>query len=266
MFIDAHAAASSCGAGLAHRYVETHRTGPASSGNIMIRRPSSRRSSGTDTHVARELKWVSPIMRPLEDDMACAIQSDSNVLISGESGAGKKFVAQAIHQRSRRRSAPFVIANWPACFSNAAGNGTLLIDDIEKITPRLQLELLRFTDRDSTNPCELRLMTVASTDVFARVQINQFRSDLFYRLNVMHLKIPALRDRPEDIPILFHHYLRGYARAHLPRLSSAATQRLVAYAWPGNVSELKTTARALAQQDLARLIEPNDLPSPMAWS
>ena len=204
-------------------------------------------------------------MRPLEEDMACAIRSDSNVMISGENGAGKKFVALAIHQRSRRRSAPFVIANWPACASKAAGNGTLLIDDIEKITPQLQLELLRFTDRDSANPCELRLMTVARTDVFARVRINEFRSDLFYRLNVMHLKIPALRERPEDIPILFHHYLRVYAKTHLTRLSTAAVQRLVAYAWPGNVAELKTTAKALAQQDLARLVEPNDLPSPMAW-
>jgi two-component system NtrC family response regulator len=203
-------------------------------------------------------------MRPLEDDMACAIQSDSNVMISGESGAGKKFVAQAIHQRSRRRYGPFVIADWPACSSNAAGNGTLLIDDIEKITPLLQLELLRFTERDETNACEHRLMTVASTDVFARVGINQLRSDLFYRLNVMHLKIPALRDRPEDIPILFHHYLRVYARAHLPRLSTAAMQRLVAYAWPGNVGELKTTAETLARQDLPRRIEPGDLPSRIA--
>jgi two-component system NtrC family response regulator len=103
-------------------------------------------------------------------------------------------------------------------------------------------------------------MTAASPDVFARVRVNQFRSDLFYRLNVMHLKVPALRDRAEDIPILFDYYLGVYAGKRTPRLSAAALQRLVAYTWPGNVSELKVVAERLARQDMPRGIEPNDLP------
>ena len=96
--------------------------------------------------------------------------------------------------------------------------------------------------------------------MFARVRVNQFRSDLFYRLNVLHLKVPALRDRAEDIPILFDYYLGVYAKARIPRLSTAALQRLVAYMWPGNVAELKTVAERLARQDIPRRIEPNDLP------
>ena len=221
-------------------------------------------------------------MRPLEEDIACAVDCDASVMISGESGAGKTFAARAIHQRSRRRSGPFIIANWPDIterrhpsrsrsetdrpfkewFANADGNGTLLIDDIGKMAPVLQLELLRFTDR-ATRP-ELRLMTTAGTDLFARVQGNQFRSDLFYRLNVMHLKVPPLRDRREDIPMLFRHYLRVYARAHPARLSTACVQRLVAYPWPGNVAQLKATAETLAAQDLPRRLEPEDLPPHIA--
>jgi two-component system NtrC family response regulator len=219
-------------------------------------------------------------MRALADDMACAVQCDSSVMISGESGAGKKFVAQTIHQRSRRRAAPFVVAHWPHTTEpriasspgletvrsldegvwEPTGYGTLFIDEIQKITPILQLELLRFTESGTTKRREVRLMTAASPDVFARVRVNQFRSDLFYRLNVMHLKVPALRDRAEDIPILFDYYLGVYAGKRTPRLSTAALQRLVAYTWPGNVSELKVVAERLARQDMPRRIEPNDLP------
>jgi DNA-binding NtrC family response regulator len=218
-------------------------------------------------------------MRALADDMACAVRGDSSVMISGERGAGKKFVAQTIHQRSRRRSAPFVVAHWPnptePCAASTGldtippfeegvwkptGNGTLFIDEIQRITPMLQLELLRFTESGTTARRDVRLMTAASPDVFACVQVNQFRSDLFYRLNVMHLKVPALRDRAEDIPILFDHYLGVYATARPRRLSTAALQRLIDYPWPGNVAELKSVAEGLARQDVRRHIEPNDLP------
>lgn len=220
-------------------------------------------------------------MRKLEHGIACAIQSDARVMISGESGAGKKFVAHLIHQRSRRGPAPFVIANCqdiaeslpqsrPGSESaqpfkhgplKTADNGTLLIDEIQKIPVPMQLQLLQFIESEMTNGSDLRLMTATSTDVFECVRSNQFRDDLFYRLSVIHLIIPALRDRPEDIPILFHHYLSFYARADVRRLSAAALQRLVAYPWPGNVQELKATAETLAVQDLPRLVEPDDLPS-----
>jgi two-component system response regulator AtoC len=227
------------------------------------------------------MPWASAIMRKLEDDMACAIQFDARVMISGESGAGKKFVAHLIHQRSRRSPTPFVIANCqdvaeslvqsrPGSESaqpfkhgllKTAANGTLLIDEIQKIAVPIQLQLLQFIERQMTNGSDLRLMTATSTDMFERVRSNQFRNDLFYRLNVIHLIIPSLRDRPEDIPILFHHYLSFHARANVPRLSAAALQRIVAYPWPGNVPELKAVAETLAVQDLPRPVEPDDLPS-----
>lgn len=250
----------------------------------MDRRPSPGTSSGTFTRGAKGLPWASAIMRQLEDEVACAIQFDARVMISGERGTGKKSVAHLIHQRSRRGAAPFVIANCqgiaeslPQSSSDSeatqrfehgllktADNGTLLIDDIQKIPVPMQLQLLQFTESEMTNGSDLRLMTAASSDVFEHVRSNQFRDDLFYRLNVIHLIVPALRDRPEDIPILFHYYLSFYAKAQVPRLSPAALQRLVAYPWPGNVTELKAAAETLAVQDLPRLVEPDDLPSPIS--
>ena len=247
----------------------------------MNRGTSPGASSGTNTHGAQGLPWANAAMRELEVDIACAIQSDATVMITGESGVGKRFVAHLIHQRSRRRLAPFVIANCqdiaeslpqsgPGSESaqpfkhgplKTVDNGTLLIDEIQKIPMRMQLQLLKFIEREMTNGSDLRLMTATSTDVFERVRSNQFRNDLFYRLNVIHLVIPALRDRPEDIPILFHDYLALYARADVPRLSAAASQRLVAYPWPGNVQELKAAAETLTAQDLPQLVEPDDLPS-----
>lgn len=227
-------------------------------------------------------------MRTLEKDLACAIRSDSSVMLSGERGAGKRFVARAIHQRSRRRSAAFVIARCEAfaasltepgtgsetAFRLARGlstpetHGTLLIDEIQESSPALQRQLLQFIDNEHTIGSDLRIMTTTSIDLFERVRSNQFRSDLFYHLNVVHLMIPALRDRPEDIPILFDHYLSLYTRAHTPRLSPTACQWLVAYPWPGNVTELEAAAEAMAAQDLARPIEVGDLPShvgPFNW-
>jgi len=237
--------------------------------------------SGPSTRRAQDLPWASAAMRELEDDIACASRCDARVMLSGESGAGKKFVAQLIHQRSHRGSAPFVIVNdgdiatslpqsrrgsasaqpYKRGRLKTADNGTLLIDEIQKVPAPVQLQLLQFTEREMANGSDLRLMTAASTDAFEPVRSNRFRSDLFYRLNVIHVIIPALRDRPEDIPILFRHYLSFYARADVPRISTAAWERLAAYPWPGNVTELKAAAETLAAQDLPRLVEPDDLPS-----
>lgn len=247
----------------------------------MNHRPSPGTSSGPLSPAAQVLPWASAVMLKLEKDIACAIRFDATVMISGERGAGKKFVARLIHQRSRRGPAPFVVANCQDVaesffgFEPSSGsaqpfrngllktvnNGTLLIDEIQQIPAPMQLELLHFIESEMTNGSDLRLMTATGTDVFERVQSNQFRNDLFYRLNILHLTIPALRERPEDIPILFHRYLALPAGADVPRLSAAALRRLVAYSWPGNVQELKTVAETLAAQDLPRLVEPDDLPS-----
>lgn len=227
--------------------------------------------------------WASPAMRELERDTACAIRFDARVMISGESGAGKKSVARLIHQRSARGQVPFIIANcrdiMESVLPDSLGsgpvdpfkhgllktgdNGTLLIEEIDKVPVPMQPYLLQFLERGMKNGSDLRLMIATRTDLLARVRSNQFSDDLFYRLNCIHLVVPALRDRPEDIPILFRHYLSFYARAEAPRLSAAAWDRLVAYPWPGNVQELKAVTEKVAVHDRPRVVEPDDLPFPI---
>lgn len=239
--------------------------------------------------------WASAAMRDLDADIACAVRSDARVMITGESGVGKKFVAQLIHRRSHRGSAPLVIANCleflesifqssvlrHAQFASESADrpthgllktacgGSLLLEKVEKIPPAMQSQLLQFIESDTTplragqpsgNGSDVRLMTATTTDLLHRVQSKRLLEDLFYRLNVIHLIIPTLRDRPEDIPILLRHYLSFYRRAEVPRLSTAAWQRLVEYPWPGNVQELKAVAEKLAVRDLPPPIEPHDLP------
>jgi DNA-binding NtrC family response regulator len=223
---------------------------------------------------------MSVIMRTLEDDMALALESNASVMISGEKGSGRTFVARTIHRRSRRVGAPFYIVHGrdmsdmavdsgpaparPRLFEEASphvvGDGTLVIDDIQTMPLTLQDRLMQFIDTERTAGSDRRLMTLANRDVFSSVRSGQFRSDLFYRLNIIHLVIPALREQPEDIPLLFHHYLSSYASTRVPRLSDAAIQQLVAYPWPGNVHELHTVARTLAERNLERPLEAEDLP------
>ena len=201
----------------------------------------------------------------LEDEIACAIHFDGRVMISGERGTGKKLVAHLIHQRSHRRTAPFVIASHRGFAESVpqAQNGTLLIDGIEDLTVPMQLQLQQFLESGMTTGSP-RLMTATGPHMFERVRSDTFGTDLFYRLNIIRLLIPALREHPEDIPILLEHYLSSYAKTNILRLSPAALQRLVEYAWPGNVQELKTVAETLAAKDLPRLIEPEDLPPHIA--
>ena len=219
-------------------------------------------------------------LRALEDDIACAIRFDGRVMMSGEPGTGKKFVAHLIHKQSRRSAAAFVVASrqhfsesapessstseWAHPFKNglwkASQDGTLLFDGIDKLTQAMQWQLSRLIENEMTNGGERRLMSSATTEVFKRVQSDDFHNDLFYRLNVIHVIIPPLRNHPEDIPILLQHYLSYYANAEAPRVSPAALRRLVEYAWPGNVQELKAVAEALSKQDVQRQVEPDDLP------
>ena len=220
-------------------------------------------------------------MRQLEDEMRCASQTDVNVMLTGESGVGKRSAANMIHQLSVRHRSPFVVINaadvlddapsptgataWPVTesFLRAADDGTLLIQDIENIPARAQMQLLRFMERAATIKRRPRLMTATSSRLFELVQAGAFRDDLFYRLNVLRFDIPPLRERPEDIPLIFNHYLSLHARTTAPRLSSAARRRLVEYSWPGNIRELRTVTKKLSDEGLPSLIEPEHLPSPI---
>ena len=219
-------------------------------------------------------------MRRLEEEMRCASMTDASVMLTGESGVGKQFAANMIHQLSRRRRAPFVAINATevsvppppgmgatvpegGAFRCAPEDGTLLIQGIEQMPASAQSQLLGFMDRMATATRHVRLMTATTTHLFRLVQAREFRDDLFYRLNVIHFTIPPLRERREDIPLMFRHYLSLHARTEAPRLSSAARRRLIEYAWPGNIRELRTVTQQLSAMPLPDLIEPQHLPCPI---
>ena len=205
-------------------------------------------------------------MFSLEGEIRDASQTDACVLLSGESGVGKRAAADMIHQLSNRKRGPFVVingANALGSAATAAQNGTLLIQEIENLNAAAQLQLLRLVDRKTGWGNDVRFMTATSVNLFERVQAGTFRDDLFYRLNIIHVVIQPLRERPEDIPLMFHHYLSLHVRTRTPKLSTAARRRLVEYRWPGNITELKNVTLKLSTQELPDVIEPEHLPCPL---
>ncbi|MDP1823594.1 MAG: sigma-54 dependent transcriptional regulator [Archangium sp.] len=203
-----------------------------------------------------------------------AAPSNAPVLITGETGTGKNRVARAIHQASGRSAAPWVTLNCAAvpeqlieaelfgwergAFTGATGareglfelaqGGTLLLDEIGEMPAHLQSKLLSvLEDKEvrrlggrSARATDVRIIAATNTDLDTRVSAGQFRSDLFYRLNVVRLELPPLRERAEDLPVLCRDLLARLGRGtHLPPLAPGELERLAAYAWPGNVRELR---------------------------
>jgi DNA-binding NtrC family response regulator len=212
---------------------------------------------------------VTDSIRTLEDEIRCASRTDVSVMLTGECGVGKRFAADTIHHLSTRRRAPFVVVNARdfeaaerGLFQTASG-GTLLIQEIEQMAASAQSQLQRSIENTMANARKVRLITATSIHLFDRVKCGEFREDLFYRLNVIHLVIPPLRERREDIPMMFDHYLSLYTRTQAPQLSTAARQRLLEYPWPGNITELETVTRKLSAQDLPEVLEPEHLPCPI---
>jgi two-component system, response regulator FlrC len=224
----------------------------------------------------RELVFEDRAMRDLLAMARQIAPSDASVLITGESGTGKEVVARYVHRHSRRTGRPFVSVNCAAipenlleselfghekgAFTGAttrrigkfeeASGGTLLLDEISEMDPRRQAKLLRaLQEREidrvgGTRPVkiDLRLIATSNRDLGAEVAAGRFREDLLFRLNVVNLHLPALRERPADIAPLGRYFAAKYARANgLPArpLSEAALARLRAHAWPGNVRELE---------------------------
>ncbi len=220
--------------------------------------------------------------------------TDATVLIEGESGTGKELVARAIHATSPRAQRPFVAVDCGAIaegvleselFGHARGaftgaqatrrglfeeanQGTLFLDEIGDVGPNLQARLLRALQegtirRVGTNEPivgDVRVVAASNKDLSQAVKEGRFREDLFYRLNVVTIRIPPLRDRREDIPLLAEHFAAKHARAEGATVSPAARDLLVAHDWPGNVRELENViARALALNP-SGVILPGDLP------
>ncbi|MGQ0683867.1 sigma 54-interacting transcriptional regulator, partial [Bradyrhizobium sp.] len=209
-------------------------------------------------------------------------QTDLTVMISGESGTGKELVARALHEYGRRRNGPFVAINMAAiprelveselfghekgAFTGAeqraqgrfelARGGTLFLDEIGDMPPEAQTRLLRvlqegeFTRVGGRTPIRANVRIVAAThhDLRRLIRQGMFREDLFYRLNVVPIRLPPLRERTEDIPELTRHFLASAEAEGLPAKSvePAAMERLKTYRWPGNVRELENLARRLA--------------------
>ncbi|BCM51523.1 sigma 54-interacting transcriptional regulator [Escherichia coli] len=215
-------------------------------------------------------------MEDLLQQVDIVAKSDSTVLICGETGTGKEVIARAIHQLSPRRDKPLVKINCAAipaslleselfghdkgAFTGAinthrgrfeiADGGTLFLDEIGDLPLELQPKLLRVLQEreierlggSRTIPVNVRVIAATNRDLWQMVEDRQFRSDLFYRLNVFPLELPPLRDRPEDIPLLAKHFTQKMAR-HMNRsidaIPTEALRQLMSWDWPGNVRELE---------------------------
>ena len=231
-------------------------------------------------------------------DLICDVApADTTVLISGETGTGKGLAAKAIHSKSRRCAGPYVVVNCGAipehlmetelfghmkgAFTDAketkkgrlelAHGGTLFLDEIGEIGMRMQIDLLRvLEDRvfyrvGGTQPMEADFRVVAATNrgLEQAIRDGRFREDLFYRLNVVGLTLPPLRQRKQDIPLLAEHFLHRYVQeTHRPvdRISREALDEMMVYDWPGNVRELENAIERAVVVGKARQILPEDLP------
>ena len=239
----------------------------------------------------------SPAMRQVYDLLERVKDSDASVLVTGESGTGKELVARALHRRSRRRDGPFVAVNCAAmpesllenelfghargAFTDAkaaraglfvqAAGGTLFLDEIGELPIGLQPKLLRALQERKVRPLgadaevafDARLVTATNRDLEGAVADGRFREDLFYRVNVIHIELPALRGRGNDVLLLAQDFLERFAAVagrQITSISAGAAEKLLGYAWPGNVRELQNCVeRAVALAQYGEIVV-EDLP------
>ena len=245
-----------------------------------------------------ELDSDSPKIRSILEIATKASASDAPVLLRGESGTGKSVLARAIHSMSPRNHYPFVVVNCPTLseellsselFGHAKGaftgatrdqagrvesaeGGTLFLDEIGEISPSLQAKLLRFLEEkefermgeNKTRHADVRTVAATNRDLEDHVRKGLFREDLLYRLNVIDLQLPPLRERPEDIMRLARRFLLFFAKAarrQPPVFSIAAEKTLLSYLWPGNIRELRNAIERAVILWPAQVIEPEAFPA-----
>src|SRR5262245_1745528 len=250
-----------------------------------------------------DLESQAPAMRSVLEVVSRAAQADASVLFRGENGTGKGVLARAMHLQSKRRDRPFVTVSCPTLteellaselFGHAKGaftgasrdqpgrveaaeGGTLFLDEIGDLPLPLQVKLLRFLqDRQfervgetRTRKADVRVVAATNRDLETDVRAGRFREDLLFRLNVVEVRVPSLRDRPEDIVTFARRFLAFFARAvgrPVPSLSPAAERVIRAYPWPGNVRELRNAIERAMILWPSAVIEPAAFPERIAGS
>ncbi|MDI6711361.1 MAG: sigma-54 dependent transcriptional regulator [Thermoanaerobacterales bacterium] len=256
-----------------------------------------RRELAGDGAPAPVMVGRTPVMQELYKQIGRLAASNATVLILGESGTGKELVAGAIHQNSARRNGPFVKINCAAlpenlleselfghergAFTGAvnrksgkfeiAHGGTILLDEVSEISPVVQAKLLRvLQEREfervggtKSIRVDVRLLAATNKDLEELVREGLFREDLYFRLNVVSIRVPPLRERKEDIPLLVDHYLKTLERSSgktITGFSPEAMSLLTGYDWPGNVRELKNVCERVMVMATGPVIMPEDLP------
>ena len=250
---------------------------------------------GTEEH---RLIGVSAAACELRERIDVVARSNSNVLIRGESGAGKEIVARSIHANSVRNGHPLVTINCAGfpdtlleseLFGHSRGAftgaerdrggvleaahlGTLFMDEVGEMSLRMQAVLLRFLESGeiqrvggdhSRHRVDLRLIAATNRDLNEGVRIGQFRQDLYFRLNVIEIVVPPLRERPDDVPVLIEWFGRGVSQRcgiPFPRISTEAMELLMTHDWPGNIRQLKNVVERLVIVADAETVTPADLP------
>jgi two-component system response regulator HydG len=262
-----------------------------------LRRDVERMKKQLAAQKASDEAGVVGTSKPFRDLMALVEQvagSDASVLLDGEPGTGKAEIARTLHERSARRDAPFVTFDCGAfspelveaeLFGDvravesgmksgrvfAAEGGSLFLDDVTRLPPVAQGKLLRILQERLCEPAggnggipvNVRVIASSDRDLHAEVAAGRFREDLFYRLSVITLHVPNLRERREDIPVLATHFLRRFARKHgktVLSLSERALGVLLAFDWPGNVTQLENTIERAVVLCRGQELTPRDLP------
>lgn len=241
----------------------------------------------------------SPLMRAAAERVSLIAGTDVTCLVMGETGTGKELFARGIHYLSARKNGPFVPINCGAVpdqlFENElfghvrgaytdarsdergllayAENGTVFLDEVDAISPNGQVKLLRVLQEREYRPvgsarmvpANVRIVAATNCNLYERVQARRFREDLYFRLNILDLRIPPLRDRLEDIPELADHYIREYAATYnrpFRPIESPAIDRLMKYDWPGNVRELQAVMQRVVLTAQGSTVTAADLDLP----
>jgi len=241
----------------------------------------------------------SPAMQKIYDLIERIRDSSSNVLLTGESGTGKELVAKAIHYSGSRKEGPFIAVNCAAipetlleselfgykkgAFTDAkadkkgliseAGEGTLFLDEITEMSPLLQAKMLRVIEErqvrplgdTNTHPVDVRFISASNRNMKDLIHQGRFREDLYYRLKVIDIELPPLRERKDDIPLLVQHFIQKF-RQESKKVSGASEEGLrilIDYSWPGNVRELENVIQRAITLGQQETILPEDLPASM---